>query len=896
MPQKLTMNMVAMGNLKHRKKHYIGLICGILLAMVFICGISFLESCMETSRQESRYRNFGKQTEIVLDAQNVDMEKVVNSGSLIEEPGYIHVTSYLWFTDPEQGTAVGWLDEQAKKLYYLQIQEGRMPEVAGEIALEESALRSLAPNTKLGEEIQVLSGSPDSPENKTYRLVGILGNRKAFLEQRKESLKQVPSAFIAEPMVPPADEALIALLNGHKGDMVEGKKTIYDYCDSQNIIPTFLDGFSRVGVERAASTVSLSSKLSKMLAALSCIAIAGAFYGDLMQRRQQIGMLRAVGATRRQILILYGREALLLALLCIPLGVAAAYFAVKLFAVSLNLIFRPDWILLVKGGAVSFCAVIASALIPLLAAASVPPMQAIRGSALMRQVKRKKIRSSRAFTAPGLLARRRLLFYGAQRWLMVLVLALSTGIFSVYAEQSLFRIGENMVEENYDYDIHPRGYTPYGDTGYINKLGLNPFISEKQRLQCLALPDVAKVDGEAYGYAGLLLQGEIPPYLELWGAFLPEYNSKYATVRLEVGWNGTPEEFWKEAHKERNPNYIAAKEIGGYDQEIVNMPVFGYSMDLLKQLSSNVTEGEIRPEKLRSGEEVILCAPKKIGYIHYQIAPNVVKTGVFDLTEGSHSIAKVTERDRSHLAAQAVSPFSVGDTLKLSVLYDHGEGIIRRTDKEVTIGAIIDCYGLLNGSSGPAVFTTVENLNQLGGEFEYKKIYVTLKEECTQTIDMEMQKTFESLFPGKMIRSTYEVNQYSKERLRNEKISMAALFAVFLAASAGIISNHMTARIREGKRTIGTLRAVGADQSTLVRSYLNEILIICLSGTALGLAGFLIYEWICIRLDYGYGRGFNCIPAIILIGFVFICCCVNLWIQVKKVSKYSIVENIRELG
>ncbi len=37
MAKKLTGNMVAMGNLKYRKKHYIGLIAGILLAMIFIC-------------------------------------------------------------------------------------------------------------------------------------------------------------------------------------------------------------------------------------------------------------------------------------------------------------------------------------------------------------------------------------------------------------------------------------------------------------------------------------------------------------------------------------------------------------------------------------------------------------------------------------------------------------------------------------------------------------------------------------------------------------------------------------------------------------------------------------------------------------------------------------------
>ena len=900
MAKKLTVNMVAMGNLKNRKKHYIGLVTGILLAMIFICGIPFFESCIETSRQEYRYRNLGKQTEMVLDAQNVDMEKVVNSGSLIEKPGYIHISSCIWAENPENSVCVGWMDQQAEKLYYLQMKEGRMPENPDEIALEESALRKLAPNAKPGDVFEVSVGREDAPSTKAYKLVGILQNRKFFLERFGQDLKKLPSAYIAEPDVPAAEEPLIALLNAY--EQVDGKKTVYDYCESEKIVPTFMDAFGLDGMERGTATIRLSTQLAKMLAVLSCLGIAGAFYGDLKQRRQQIGMLRAVGATKRQIVILYGREALLLAVVCVPAGVAAAYFSVKLFAFSLDLVFAPDMTILLRGGFISFLAVIVSALIPLVIAAAATPMQAIRNSELMRHMKRRKIRSHKTFKTSGLLARRRLLFYRGQRWLLILILALSIGIFSVYTSRSLFRLEANneaTLHDDYDYLISTRYYS-VENTG-INEAGINYSISENQRQQCLALPNVANVYASSRGYAHLILDGEMPEYLKLWDTDIGGLGSKYDSPTFDWNWKGTRDQFWEEAHKDLNPKYLYAREMGGYDQETFNLPIYGISQEIMSQVMVEITDGEIHPEKIKSGEEVILCAPKTIGYTNHQTSANTGSVGIKSLSENSQSFIKATDEDRNHLLITADSPFSAGDKLTISVLYDNGEGFIRRTDKEVTIGAIVECvdegrFTYLKCSSRIGIYTTPEVLNQFGGEFGYTTLYMYLNEECTESIDEEMKRTLEDMFPGQSFLSTFATKEWYREDNRNEVISLITLFVVFTAGSAGLLANSIASQIRESMRVIGTLRALGANQKVLIRSYLDEIIIVCVSGGSLGIGGFLIYEGICIMLRHGYGLGFNCIPAIMLLLSVLVCCCISLWVQVRKFSKFSIVENIREMG
>ena len=76
-------------------------------------------------------------------------------------------------------------------------------------------------------------------------------------------------------------------------------------------------------------------------------------------------------------------------------------------------------------------------------------------------------------------------------------------------------------------------------------------------------------------------------------------------------------------------------------------------------------------------------------------------------------------------------------------------------------------------------------------------------------------------------------------------LSLFSIAAVFLCICITLINNSVTAQIRENKRTIGTLRAVGTDEKELVRSYLLQIVsavgIGFLSGGVLYTAVYLIF-------------------------------------------------------
>ena len=57
--QKLTINKLAFGNLKARRKQYTLMIIGILLAMIFSSGTLFFVSCFQSSREEQARRESG---------------------------------------------------------------------------------------------------------------------------------------------------------------------------------------------------------------------------------------------------------------------------------------------------------------------------------------------------------------------------------------------------------------------------------------------------------------------------------------------------------------------------------------------------------------------------------------------------------------------------------------------------------------------------------------------------------------------------------------------------------------------------------------------------------------------------------------------------------------------
>ena len=101
---------------------------------------------------------------------------------------------------------------------------------------------------------------------------------------------------------------------------------------------------------------------------------------------------------RKQIYSNKVKTAFIITLICAPVSVAFSYFGVWLFAKIMggSFIFLPNLFVLIGTTVVSVACVMLSALSPLVFAARVSPMQAIRNIDLSRKMKRKKIKQEKA--------------------------------------------------------------------------------------------------------------------------------------------------------------------------------------------------------------------------------------------------------------------------------------------------------------------------------------------------------------------------------------------------------------------------------------------------------------------------------------------------------------------
>lgn len=177
--KRLTMNQVARANLRHNRKAYLSLAIGIFLAVYLACtAVLCIYGTLE-ARNEQAARKVGWADTMIINQPHITDDQLRASG-LFSQLGHIYVTASVGETD----VFMGCYDETAHELMYRQCVSGRLPEAAGEIAAEQSALDKLGlENAQLGDtftwQVCPLEGIK---ETRTYTLVGILTEQTGYLD------------------------------------------------------------------------------------------------------------------------------------------------------------------------------------------------------------------------------------------------------------------------------------------------------------------------------------------------------------------------------------------------------------------------------------------------------------------------------------------------------------------------------------------------------------------------------------------------------------------------------------------------------------------------------------------------------------------------------------------
>ena len=399
----LTFSGIASARLKANKRGYLSLAIGVFLSIFLITTFVFGVYGIVNAQLHNRQEKVGVADMVVLDNEIMHDERLMELGAF-DQLGHAYVTGSV----EESSLHLGYYDSTAAELLCLSPTAGRLPENPGEIALEPSALEVLEMEKAIGDTLELSIIPVDgAAEARTFTIVGFLPEKSQHLDVVDRSgINQFPAIVTAgaEPVFATGRvgiHRIMGLKDGISLGMALARwwerymrpelvTAMYGLTVTGKHTQTYSAGEMFWADRELMELISMAAVLAGALI-LSCgIGISGAMEGVLSKRREEIGVLRALGATRRQIRRMYGRENLILALVISPIAMIAGCIAVWILALMM-----PNWVrfggklwLVLPIIAFSVITILLSGYLPHVRATKLMPMSVNRDTQKLRRSKK----------------------------------------------------------------------------------------------------------------------------------------------------------------------------------------------------------------------------------------------------------------------------------------------------------------------------------------------------------------------------------------------------------------------------------------------------------------------------------------------------------------------------
>ena len=951
--KRLTMNQVAAASLKANKKAYLSLAIGIFLA-VYLCSASVLGAYGSIKANEQKIiERVGYADGLILNCASVSDETVKSSG-FFSRVGKVFVTAQI----DKTGQYVGYYDEEAQALLPRTMREGRMPEKPGEIALEESALALLRQELHVGDSvIWTMRPLAGLPEERTYTLVGVLADQSTYMESygtmySSHGTPEWPNAlaYAGDTPFQAGDPAI------HRVVTYAPLVTYARFAHST----AFDDwGHTFIAISRATGQATWLDPTAGDLNAyaaqaeiwillgiallLSCgVAISSAMESMLAQKTEEIGMLRAVGATRRQIRRLFGRDAWLLCLVSLPLGIllgVATVFIISRFAEG-EIVFSLNGWLLVPVAVLSALCVFLSSRLPLKRASRQTPMGVLRDTGMLR--KAKKFKSKKQFQATRLIASRQSRLHPLRQAGASVMVALTLLLTAILSEAFLYKSG---YQPAYDFYIQPSNghYTSshsYGDLHFAQTESQENVLTGQDIQQIRAIPNVASVSVTTSADILLELKEDvIPQYLRdyyteereisVFGPDDPEsishaytfhnvVDSFIHTNSLAYLLEDTPdrvtdlEEEYLQWNAKTFQEMQAAQRGYGVQGKLIPLSIEVRDVND-SEFQKGVKEGRIDPAALDAGQEVLVVAPDQyywetmergetMGYASGAdfgrdhsgaVLKGMAVNDYFKPGMTLSLLQALTEREKGtwDVSAEPYKPAEV-EALEQSYLALHADSAA------VTVGAVL-ADGDLSWREGLCLITTEKGLRALGfAPTEPTFVNITLTGQVDRYTEEAIQRRLVTIAAraGMEVINRIENDRENARRQRQIELVFLGIIVLFFAVSVSMQVSSASRRIRADQRMIGTLRAVGADESALLGCYRLPMIMTTAIGLLLAFCLFILMGTVWSNYFLMSQHAAIILPLmIVLAALCALCCMIGVKARLKQVLSKSVVENIREL-
>lgn len=384
--------------LSSNKKRSILTIIGIVLSAALICTIGFFIVSMQNAEIESVKSKYGS-WHVSYTAPDKELAAKVTGNPKVSRSGFYQQGENIKINEEVSVSSVTASDSALELLPY-KIKTGRFPQNDHEAAVENWMLRYVKKDAKLGDKIK-LGG-------REYTLAGILQdnvssqvNKTGIFLSRDNNIDRHKSVLLAEISPKTNLKRAVSELDGlPKSKTVKvGGRTAASVVNNSPLIDIQGGGDGKSGLSGLYSTVAIVVGIV-LVAAIAVI--YNSFQISVVERMRQFGLLRAIGATPAQIRKIVLREASVLSLIGVPLGLICgiiAIFAINLIfniigkdmvSVAIKVSISPEVMLI--SAAVSIAAIYISALLPALFAGRISPLSAISGrTAIVKEkIKRRK--------------------------------------------------------------------------------------------------------------------------------------------------------------------------------------------------------------------------------------------------------------------------------------------------------------------------------------------------------------------------------------------------------------------------------------------------------------------------------------------------------------------------
>lgn len=379
--------------LKNQKKRTILTILGIILSVALISSIPTMFYSMQKSEIRKAKETTGDFHFAYSDVEPKLFNRLKNNPKVSDISFYADIEKNIIF-DKKYKLSITELNTEGFHMLPIHIRKGRIPKNNNEILIEKWALEKMENKPSINDKVTFSVNG----ENRAYTIVGILEN-----DMGSQYSGETRAFSLSEKM--PSNKKINIFLKlknkiSIKNNIEEFKKMQGDgkFSPNDRLLRLLLQS-SNSEVNRAIFIVC--GVLLGLVIIATIAVIYNAFHISVIERIKQFGILRSIGSTPKQIRKIVFKEATLLSIIGVPIGILSGIFGLKLvlfivsrgggFLISSNEVIISPYII-IGSILLGFASVYLSAYLPAKTASKVSPLDALnnRSSIKKEKLKRRK--------------------------------------------------------------------------------------------------------------------------------------------------------------------------------------------------------------------------------------------------------------------------------------------------------------------------------------------------------------------------------------------------------------------------------------------------------------------------------------------------------------------------